>query len=335
LALVARRASPLGVLLAALACIGALEAAAPARAPAAAPAKAALYADTDLSYWAYLRVSRSGRSLSPRGSRIESHDCSFPDVHLGSRERRVRISRSGRFRFARRRGRLVFRISGRFTTNRRARVTFRILREPPGARSRGCEDSGRVRLTPARVGPTPFRDCRDHRATNVLSTPTGRVFWEDEWDHREGWIVVAHACLFSVNERFELGQDDDDDSDLFEFRLAGPYVAYGRVEAAGGAATVYVRDLRDGRKLRGGLDPNRPTYPGELFTGISDLELKENGSVAVIGSPLSGGGFEVWGYDSLGVRLLDSGNVSKESLELAGSTLSWVKDGAPRSAELS
>ena len=43
---------------------------------------------------------------------------------------------------------------------------------------------------------------------------------------------------------------------------------------------------------------------------------------------------DVLAYDSLGKRLLDSGNISPRSLELRGSTLSWSKDGTPRSAEL-
>jgi hypothetical protein len=307
---------------------------APAPSHAAPPARAALYADTDYAYWVYLRVSPSGRSLDPRASRIEDLACNLPTVRLGTRDRRVRVSRSGRFRFVRRRGAFVLRIRGRFTSRDRARVSFRLRREPERARPRDCEDSGRVRLAPARVGQIPFQSCREHRATNVLVASTGRVFWEDEWDDSDGWTTVAHACLFAVDKRFELSQDEDDDYDVYAFRLAGPYVAYARVECGSCPAGVNLRDLRDGARLRGGLD-DAFGLPGEYFDAIDDLELKENGSLAVIADlRVSDDRRDVWAYDAGGKRLLDSGSISPRSLRLTASTLSWKKDGAVYTAEL-
>jgi hypothetical protein len=66
------------------------------------------------------------------------------------------------------------------------------------------------------------------------------------------------------------------------------------------------------------------------------LELKDNGSIGWINlaPPYTVAPPSVSAYDSLGRRLLDSGNIALESLTLSGSTLSWVKDGVPQSATL-
>ena len=87
-------------------------------------------------------------------------------------------------------------------------------------------------------------------------------------------------------------------------------------------------------------------------TRVGDLELKANGSVAWTldrlavspnGLPIDNGSgeppaalaWEVWALDSHGQRVLDSGpNLDLHSLELNGSTLTWIKDGTTRSATL-
>jgi hypothetical protein len=82
------------------------------------------------------------------------------------------------------------------------------------------------------------------------------------------------------------------------------------------------------------------------------LEPKANGSVAWTldrlavspnalpidngsGEPPAAPAWEVWAFDSHGQRVLDSGpNLELHSLELNGSTLTWIKDGTTRSATL-
>jgi hypothetical protein len=308
-------------------------------ASAARPVKGARYIDADnagfFGHRVKLQVSRSGRWLSPRHSSVsnvwgDADNCRNLDVHLGSRRRPVRIRPSGRFRYVRRRGSFVLRLRGRFTTENRARIRFRYRREPR-RRSHPCNDSGRISLSPQRIRQLPFRDCQSHEAKTVLLAPTGRVFWQFEWDGTE-WIEIAYACLFSANRRFKLHEDEDDDSDLHDFRLVGPYLAYAWHPCAEGCLRddVEVRDLRDGKLARRG-----PTSAGGHEGAITDLELKDNGSVAVIAySYPPDRAREVWAYDTLGARRLDRGDISPRSLVLEGSTLSWVKDGVVRSATL-
>jgi hypothetical protein len=68
---------------------------------------------------------------------------------------------------------------------------------------------------------------------------------------------------------------------------------------------------------------------------VSDLELKENGSLAVITHPYPYPSLaELWTSDMFGPRRLDNGNIEDSSLTLEGSTLSWKKDGVVHTAML-
>ena len=314
--------------------LGILLALPPGPAAAAKPVAGARYADTDYAFWVNLRVSRSGRRLDPRRSRVEnlsSWRCPGLDIRLGTRRRPVRISRGGRFDYLRRRGRFVLRVSGRFRTKDAARISFRYKRQPR-RRGRDCDDSGRVTLAPQRVARLRLRDCRSHEATTVLATPGGRLFLHDAWGGREGWMSVVYGCLFSVNEPFELGQDDDDDSDLDHLTLVEPYVAYEHSECPMGCVySLHVQDLRDGgvRHL--------PRVPRDSFGQVTDLALRDTGSVAWIARPSQYSSETqpaVWADDGVVSRRLDSGNVDLASLELNGSTLTWVRDGVTMSATL-
>lgn len=295
-------------------------------ASAARPVKGALYVDYDAR--AKLRVSKSGRRLSPRSSIVATRPgCAAPPVRFDGRPRPVLISESGRFRVDKRTGGFVLR--GRFVSRDRLRIVYRSC----GIR--------RTRLTAHRTGPIRFRDCRNHRAKTLLRTAAGRVFQQLVWrPGRSGpggnnWIDAAYGCLFSVNEPFVLGQDDDDDFDLDSFRLAAPFVAYEEQACAGLGCgySVIVRDLRDGGKLREAPEPAT-----DSFGKVTDLELKDNGSVAWIANspPFSPTPTRsVWASNSLGTRRLDTGpDIALESLALNGSALSWVNAGLISSATL-
>jgi hypothetical protein len=302
------------------------------QASAARPVEGARYADGDYALTVELAVSKRGGRLDPRRSELRNvSDCAAPDFRLGTRDRPVHISRSGRFRYVGRNGRLVLRLAGRFVTKNRARVRFRYRRDPV-RRARHCDDSGRLNLYPRRINANPLRDCRTHKAKTLVAGPSGRVFTQPGWDGGS-WIPVAYACLFGADKRVELGVDDDDDHDIGLVRLAGPYVGYEEIDCVGLGCGygVLVRDLRTGAKVRDSTDLDHSFGP------VTDLELKENASVAWIAraapySPTMEP--SVWAYDTAGPRQLATGAISLSSLELSGSTLTWVKDGAVSSAAL-
>jgi hypothetical protein len=307
-----------------------LAALAPAPAMAARPEPGARYADTDYAFWVDLRVSQNGRFLVPRSraENLSSWTCPGLDFRFG---RRVRIRPDGRFEYRRRRGRFLLTVSGRFRTRELARITMR-YRRAPVRRGRDCDDSGRVSLAPRRVAPLRVSDCRTHAARTLLLTPAGRVFWHDTWLGRDGWGVVAYGCLFSLNRPFALGQDNDDDNDLDRFRLVEPFVAYEHSECPMGCVfSLHVQDLRDGRVR------HLPREPGDAFGQVTDIVLRENGSVAWIARPSQYFGLRepaVRADDGQASRLLDTGNIELDSLELNGSTLTWTRDAAPQSATL-
>jgi hypothetical protein len=301
-------------------------------AAAARPLGRALYADDyccDGDATLYLRVSPGGRWLTPSRSVLDwsSGGCSNLKLHLGSERRPVRIKPGGGFRFIRRRGHYVFRLRGRFTSRDRAKVRFRYRREPGRARPTSCDDDSSS-LAPRRIVPFHFNDCRSHKAQTLLQAPTGRVFRELRW--RPGWVHLAYACLFSTNHLVELGTDEEgggpggDQPDLGTFRLVGPYLAYTDTSNDCDCADdVLVKDLRSGRGRKRLAEHS-----------VTDLELKDNGSVAWIAISALAPVESVWADDAIGLRRLDSGKISKRSLTLSGSTLTWTKDGMMRSATL-
>jgi hypothetical protein len=157
------------------------------------------------------------------------------------------------------------------------------------------------------------------------------------------FLPFAYACLYSGDQRVALGPNGFDERGvglrLEQFRLAAPYLAY----ACGGnwmdrcIAGVRVVDLRDG-SVR---SPRMPAwvFGRRGFTVPTDIQLKDNGSVAWIIADLQAGGRpgprEVGALDGAGQRLLDSGSkLDVNSLELNESTLTWINDGTRRSATL-
>jgi hypothetical protein len=189
-----------------------------------------------------------------------------------------------------------------------------------------------------RSGEPPFGGCASDPAQTVISNPVGRVFVQ-HMVFRWAFLPFAYGCLYSVDRRVPFGLDGRDEAGLGQaldhFRLAGPYAAYG----CGGNlldgcwASVSVVDLRDGAVLhRVSLSLALAGSFGS-GRGPSDVELKDNGSVAWIAG--SGSPWEVGVIDAAGERVLDRGRrIQSDSLTLTGSTLTWRKGDQTHSAML-
>ena len=136
----------------------------------------------------------------------------------------------------------------------------------------------------------------------------------------------AYGCLHAAGRRFPLGIPDRDGSGGPRlFRLAGPYAGFVQVSCAAACGhSVNVKDLRDGATVR--------RLCCQL--GVTDLVLSPTAAYAFIEAP-EGGPAEVRAVSGPSPTLLDSGaGIGRTSLRLEGNTLSWVKDGSPRTAPL-
>jgi hypothetical protein len=297
---------------------------------AAAPVKGGRYVGSGEDYSVKLKVSKSGRALVARGSTVRAYECDVITVHLGSRARPVPVSPSGRFSYERTKGGVTVRATGLFKAKNRARIT--VAYRDKSSKDRFCRIAAPETVSLRRV--IPFRDCRTNPGRTVLKSPGSRVLLVEASDGYE----YAVACLYSVDKPVTLGLDIDGDPDVGLYRLAGPYVAYreSSCEGLGSCLSdVFVRDLRTGKKVFEGPQ-------GVPFDDVSDLALKETGAVAWIAQPEGGDGVSppgaettLWASDRQGFRVLDSGDgIGLRSLELSGSTLTWVKDGVPSSATL-
>ena len=153
---------------------------------------------------------------------------------------------------------------------------------------------------------------------------------------------LTYGCYFRKGSTYRLNFVSDtggfDYVGLRTLRLAGRFVAYenGIASAAGSDfPTVVVRNLVDGRVVRSHPAADDPD-------GITDLEVKRNGSVAWIASvPEPGarnpGRAEVRVADRAGERVLDSGNgIGFRSLSLSADRASvrWFHAGEARSAPI-
>jgi hypothetical protein len=162
-------------------------------------------------------------------------------------------------------------------------------------------------------------------ARTLLWTPEARVFHRirPSGDPFVPDTPVAYGCLFARARAVLLDEDFDPDSDLRLFRLAGPYVAYALDGCPMGCGwTVNVVDLRNGKKHW--INIGSEGYAGGPAT---DLVLAPSGSIAWI---VAARPDQVAIQDASGRRVLDSGE-RITSLELHGSTLTWVNGGTVRS----
>ena len=308
----------------------------------------------DKDGYRYATIRLASRRV--RGARIR-RDGSFRAV---KRTGRVRYRLRGRF-VSRQAAKLVYRASAP-------------PQRPKNSTHPGRCRSPRIRVALGKDGQGPFRSCRHQPARTVIESPTGRLFAEyrliryspaalyEEADSFDGFYPYVFGCLFQTNRRFALGPDFDAGAPDFDLdqpwpewppeyvenpRLAGRYAAWASVSAYSlgiGAGSrevraIFVRDLRTGLRLRAiGRAQLYSDSHQEDNAEVGDLALKDNGSVAWIADASGAGGtrrVEVWAADTGGRRRLDSGpGIARDSLNLRGSTLSWIKDGVVRSAGL-
>jgi hypothetical protein len=218
------------------------------------------------------------------------------------------------------------------------------VRDFPRHRSPDCRTS-HVRYrdwSPAllyRDGQPPFSGCRSQRAGTLLRTDTGRVFQQLVIDEFTSFVTHVYACLYAIpHRRVDLGRNYDDER-VEVPRLAGTLLAYSGVGCglAGCQATISVGDLRSGGVVQK-ISPVQDPVAGPNL--VWDLALKENGSLAWIVAYGRWGdpdflAHEVRALDSQGARLLDSGpDVNVKSLDLDGSTLTWINGSTTRTATL-
>jgi hypothetical protein len=291
---------------------------------------------------AQLRVARGGRRLARSRSYVKvqfAGRCGARNfrVRLG---RRVRIRRSGAFSARDARGARRSSIRGRFLTRGHARVSYRARAPRPGRGRRPCRASGRVELY--RNGKPPFSSCRTQRAKTVLRTRGARVFRQLRFRRdpdEPGFYPYLYACAIDNGRRFALGQDYGDLS-IEAVRLTDPFVGFATVSCGGlcGTTGIVVLDVRNGSRK---TLPRVSSLGPDFRATITDLELKATGAVAWIAQTARDQTDpntevrEVWASDSAGQRMLDSGiGIGLESLKLSGSTLSWRKNGSPRSATI-
>ncbi len=244
----------------------------------------------------------------------------------------TRIRRNGTFAKSKRRGRIRYKLLGRFVRRNYAKVTYSASK-PSGLRGR-CKGKRR-KVVLYEKGFPPYTGCRSQHAKNDLKTSEGRFFERLQLDSSE-FFPHVYVCLFSSGSAWEIGRNWDDE--LVEVpRLTAPYAAWSAVQCGNSncISTVTTLDVASG----GGPDSfpaSTAGLPGNS-TRVTDLALKANRSVAWIvdiGSSV-GSDRQVVAVDSAGRRVLDSGgNIDPESLTLSGSTLSWTESGAGRSANL-
>jgi hypothetical protein len=302
-------------------------------------------------YYGYVPVAKlviaSGGHRLVGGRRGSYIACDQDGSLLALRPRHAaRIQPDGSFSFRGRRRALtlatgkrrVFRFSvrGRFTSTDSARVVYSVR---PERANYGCPQGPRVLKLHRRTrGDPPFVGCASQPGKTILSSSEARVF-EQRRVFYWGFVPFAYACLYSGDQRVALGPDGFDERGvglrLGQFRLAGPYLAYG----CGGnwmdrcRSGVRVVDLRDGSVRR----PVMPTWVWNLngWTVPADVELKDNGSVAWILAGPVGWPREVGALDTNGQRLLDSGTrIDPASLTLDGTTVSWREGDQMHSAAL-
>jgi hypothetical protein len=201
--------------------------------------------------------------------------------------------------------------------------------------------------------------CQLRGSSTIVQTSSGRIFSKPGTERlfsppQDIPVVHYYGCLFSVGKRYSLGFNANADYCLpfvSTWRLAGRYGAFLEVRGCdsgpdGGA--VVRRDLKTGVVVRDDTPaqvasdaPDSPFVTERPGYQPIDLVLTASGALAwdvPRASPSCSGTSlpcRVIKSDRDGRAVLDEGfGIVLTSLELRGSTVSWIRDGIRRSATL-
>jgi hypothetical protein len=152
----------------------------------------------------------------------------------------------------------------------------------------------------------------------------------------------TYGCLFSSGRSWSLSPKSRFTRlDPETVVLRAPWVAYSEATNAvdNAVAAIFVRNLRTGRVAQRHPAVTEVSGP-ENFSSVAQIVLNDTGAVAWIGeeNSITAGGLllrQVEIGDSAGFSVADQGaGIEPRSLELHGSTLSWIDSGTVRSALL-
>jgi hypothetical protein len=242
-------------------------------------------------------------------------------------------------------------VSVRFPTRNRARISVSGGWWEPDSDNVPCHAHVR-RVVDLRVHrPPPFAGCRRQSGT-IIRGSMGQVYRQDDVTDFGTHTSFDFGCLNAVNRPIRLDIDGVDDDDnhitLKDLVLAGPYVAY-VVQPCGLDCTFVpaVVDLRTGRARTHYVSTTYYTTADHSNLNVDAIALNDHGSIAWIsqwcelwsppgGCPPGQLTVEVWAMDRSGARLLDRGHgIDTQSLQLAGSEVTWRDDGVTQTAAVS
>lgn len=173
--------------------------------------------------------------------------------------------------------------------------------------------------------------CDARHSRTVASNATARVYRIVSRSSAER----VYGCLRATGRRRLVTASLDVDVRPGPFRLRRRVVAY--------AVSTCSRDDADPQcsttlaTFDIGTGSKRIVHPPlSDVARVTDLEVGSRRRLALIGERDGGGGVHaVYKHDSSGVTLLDEGTgIDRRSLRIEGATVSWVADGARRSATL-
>lgn len=189
------------------------------------------------------------------------------------------------------------------------------------------------------------RNCSPAGGHLLAANRYARVYWVARRDEYGTTYRLVYTCRHATKRRRFIGNYGPDPTGLGEdgivrLQLAGRYVAFATQFSCdrytgdcGGE--IIVRDLVTGDDITEFvLDSLNapPEHPGGHIA-LYGMQLKANGSVALIAGPANDSPIQVWKLDRAGEVLLDSGaGIDPHSLAIAANWIYWMRDGQPRSA---
>ena len=174
------------------------------------------------------------------------------------------------------------------------------------------------------------RTCALKKSKIYKKNKEARVFTRRETSDSllvKGW----YGCHVKTKKRIRIGETEGYDSPAILVRLQGRFVAVWQgSQDRGGERSAGIEqwDLRAAKRLR--------TVSNARAT---DIEIGPRGQLVFIGRPVAQHDeqeqpLSVRVVDRRGDRTLATGNISRKSLVIKGTTVSWTQDGAEKTAQL-